>query len=68
MLFALRRLPPVAYIKAMDIWMVTCLVFICGAMLEYAFIKVRGIFVNFLYMCGFFKKIFWGHISFSWAH
>ena len=35
-------LPKLSYIKSIDIWMITCKVFIFGAMLEYCLAQVRG--------------------------
>uniref|UniRef100_A0A1I8IZC4 Glycine receptor subunit alphaZ1 n=3 Tax=Macrostomum lignano TaxID=282301 RepID=A0A1I8IZC4_9PLAT len=37
---ALGQLPRVSYIKAIDVWMSTCLVFVFGALIEYAIANV----------------------------
>ncbi|ELU10292.1 hypothetical protein CAPTEDRAFT_124990, partial [Capitella teleta] len=34
------KLPKVSYVKAMDIWMTTCLAFVVGAFVEYAIVNV----------------------------
>ncbi len=40
--YALRCVPAVAYVKALDVWLVSCLAFIGLVALEYAAIKVSG--------------------------
>ncbi|VDK57842.1 unnamed protein product [Anisakis simplex] len=37
----IRSLPPVSYVKAIDIWMITCVAFIFASLLELAFIAYR---------------------------
>ncbi|CAJ0931379.1 unnamed protein product, partial [Mesorhabditis belari] len=37
-----QKLPPVSYIKAIDIWTAVCLSFIFGAVLEYAYVSYLG--------------------------
>lgn len=37
---AISSLPRVSYVKAIDIWMAMCLVFVFAALLEFAFVNV----------------------------
>ena len=34
------RLPRVSYVKAIDVWMTTCLAFVFGALIEYSIVNV----------------------------
>ena len=40
MMYILARVPPVAYVKAIDVWMDACLVFVSLVLVEYAIVKV----------------------------
>ena len=42
MMYILARVPPVAYVKAIDVWMNFCLLFVSLVLVEYAIVKVRG--------------------------
>ncbi|VDM44864.1 unnamed protein product [Toxocara canis] len=44
----IRSLPPVSYVKAIDIWMITCVAFIFASLLELAFIAYRVFLAYFL--------------------
>ena len=37
---ARAELPRVSYIKAMDVWMATCLIFVAAALVEFAYVNV----------------------------
>ena len=39
-----KALPRVAYIKAIDFWMITCFVFIFGTLVEFAMAQVNKIY------------------------